>query len=304
MTQTRYIRHLRVRGGGVVPIKGVIVAAGYGTRFLPVTRVVPKELLPVVDRPAIDLVVQEFVDAGITDVLLISSRRKRAIEDWFDKDPELEAVFTAEGATAKLAKAQPPAVNVTVVRQTEMRGTGHALLLARDFAGDDPVVVAFPDDLFGAPNLSAQLIVRHEASGQSVLAAKDLSGQDVSRYGVLDVVEREGRLDLQGIVEKPAPGSEPSKLVSLGRYLYTPAFFEPLAASWDRFDGSQREFYPMEAIGDLAERGQVGVEVAQAPHYDTGAPLGYVKTVVEHALARADMGEELRQWLSEQLEGR
>jgi len=287
-----------------VSVKGVIVAAGYGTRFLPVTRVVPKELLPVVDRPAIDLVVQEFVDAGITEILLISSRRKRAIEDWFDKDPELEAVFTAEGATAKLAKAQPPEVNLTVVRQTEMRGTGHALLLARDFAGQDPVVVAFPDDLFGEPNLGAQLIARHEATGQSVLAAKDLSGQDVSRYGVLDVVEHQGRLDLRSIVEKPAPGTEPSKLVSLGRFLYTPAFFEPLTASWDRFDGSQREFYPMEAIGELAGRGQVGVEVVEAAHYDTGAPLGYVKTVVEHALARDDMAGELRRWLSEKLGGR
>jgi len=286
-------------------IKGVIVAAGYGTRFLPVTRVVPKELLPVVDRPAIDLVVEEMVDAGIRDILLISSRRKRAVEDWFDRDAELEALFAAEGADAKLAKAQPPDVRVTVVRQTEMRGTGHALLLARDFAGDEPVVVAFPDDLFGQPNVSAQLTARHQRTGQSVLAARDLSGQDVSRYGVLDVADHEGKLDLRGIVEKPAPGTEPSHLVSLGRYLYTPDLFGPLAESWARFeaDPHQREFYPMEAIQYLAERGMVGVEVVAAPHYDTGAPLGYVKAVVEHALERADMGDELRRWLVERLGG-
>ncbi len=286
-----------------MPVRGVIVAAGYGTRFLPVTRVVAKELLPVVDRPAIDLVVEEMVEAGITDILLISSRRKRAVEDWFDHDPELEAVFTAEGAHAKLAKVQPPGVRLTVVRQQEMRGTGHALLLARDFAGSDPVVVAFPDDLFGQPNVTAQLVERHRATRQSVLAARDLSGQDVSRYGVLDVAEQVAGLDLVGIVEKPAPGTEPSHLVSLGRYLYTPEIFPLLAEGWDRFDkdGTQREFYPMDAIQHLAEAGRVGVEVVEAEHYDTGQPLGYVKTVVEHALRRADMGDELLGWLRERV---
>ena len=280
-------------------VKGVIVAAGYGTRFLPVTRVVAKELLPVVDRPAIDLVVQEMVDAGIEEILLISSRRKRAVEDWFDRDPELDAVFAAEGATAKLAKAQPPNVEVTVVRQTEMRGTGHAILLARTFAGNDPVVVAFPDDLFGAPNVTAQLIARHERTGQCVLAARDLSGEDVSRYGVLDVQGTDA-LDLKGIVEKPAPGTEPSHLVSLGRYLYTPAIFPLLADGWSRFEG--REFYPMDAIQALAEEGQVGVEVVTAPHHDTGEPLGYVKTVVAMALERPELGPALERWLRERLE--
>ena len=282
-----------------MPVKGVIVAAGYGTRFLPVTKVVPKELLPVIDRPAIDLVVQEFVEAGIRDILLISSRRKKAIEDWFDHDPELEAVFRREGADAKLAKAQPPAVNLTVVRQKEMRGTGHALLCARDFAGSDPVVVSFPDDLFGSPNVTSQLIARHEATGASVLAARDLSGTDVSRYGVMDVRGEPGALMLQGIVEKPPPGTEPSHLVSLGRYLYTPELFPLLAEGWARFEG--KEFYPMDALASLAERGRVAVEVVQSPHYDTGEPLGYLKTVIEHGLARDDIGPALRAWLTERL---
>jgi UTP--glucose-1-phosphate uridylyltransferase len=279
-------------------IKGVIVAAGYGTRFLPVTRVVPKELLPVVDRPAIDLVVQEMVEAGIDEILLVSSRRKRAVEDWFDHDAELDAVFTAEGALAKLEKARPPNVSVTVVRQTEMRGTGHALLLARAFAGTDPVIVAFPDDIFGAPNVSRQLLERHRRTGQSVLAAKDLSGQDVSRFGVLDVDEN---MDLRAIVEKPARGTEPSSLVSLGRYLYTPEIFPLLAEGWSRFEG--REFYPMDAITTLARAGKVGVEVISAPHYDTGAPLGYLQTVVSMALDRPDLGPEFEAWLRERLGG-
>ncbi len=280
-------------------VKGVIVAAGYGTRFLPVTRVVAKELLPVVDRPALDLVVEELVSAGVTEVLLISSRRKRAVEDWFDHDMELEAVFRREGADAKLAKAQPPPVNVTVVRQQEMRGTGHALLLAREFAGDDPVVVCFPDDLFGAPNLTSQLIARHEETGGSVLAAKDLTGQDVSRYGVMDVSGEAGALMLKGIVEKPPAGTEPSHLVSLGRYLYTPDLFPLLAEGWARFEG--KEFYPMDALCTLAERGRVAVEVVSSPHYDTGAPLGYLKTVIEHGLAHEAFGPELEAWLRQRL---
>jgi UTP--glucose-1-phosphate uridylyltransferase len=288
----------------VVAIKGVIVAAGYGTRFLPVTRVVPKELLPVVDRPAIDFVVQEMVEAGIKEILLISSRRKRSVEDWFDHDPELEAVFRAEGAERKLALVAPPRVQFTVVRQQAMRGTGHALWLAKDFAGSDPVVVAFPDDLFGG-NVSQQLIARHRQGGGSVLSARDLRGQDVSRYGVLDVEGPADLLRLRGIVEKPARGTEPSSLVSLGRYLYEPAIFPLLEEGWARFEATGgREFYPMEAIATLAAEGRVAVEVIASEHYDTGEPLGYVQTVISQALQRADIGPALDAWLRARLGSR
>lgn len=276
-------------------VKGVVLAAGYGTRFLPVTRVVPKELLPLVDRPAIDVVVQELVDAGVTDLLVITSRRKRAVEDWFDHDVELEAVFRREGAHAKLKRAQPPEVRVQFLRQRAMRGTGHAILEARDFAGDDPVVVVFPDDLFGAPNATAQLLETHRATGRSVLAAADLTGRDVSRYGVLDV--QDGLL--REIVEKPVPGDEPSHLISLGRYLYTPEIFPLLAAGWA--DHGEGEFYPMLAINTLAGAGRVAVRVLDAPRYDTGAPLGYLQAVLDHALARPDVGPPLEAWLRQRL---
>jgi UTP--glucose-1-phosphate uridylyltransferase len=274
-------------------VKGVILVAGYGSRFLPVTKVVPKELLPIVDRPALDFVVQEFVDAGITEVLLISSRRKRAVEDWFDHDAELEGVFEREGARAKLDRAQPPDVNVTVVRQRAMRGTGQALLLARNFAGDDPIVVAFPDDLFGQPNCTAQLIARHEATGCSVLSCADLTGQDVSRYGVIDA---DAELRVRGIVEKPAPGTEPSHLISLGRYLYTPELFEALASGWACHRGTG-EFYPMEAMNKLAAQGRLVAEVVDAPRYDTGAPLGYLQAVVALAEQHPEVGADFTAWL-------
>lgn len=279
-------------------VKGVIVAAGYGTRFLPVTRVVPKELLPLVDRPALDVVVQEMADAGIEDLLVITSRRKRAVEDWFDHDAELEAVFRAEGATAKLARAQPTGMRVQFVRQRHMGGTGHALLLARTFAGDDPVVVAYPDDLFTGANCTAELIDTWRATGHTVLSAQDLTGEDVSRYGVLDASPEGAHWRVRGIVEKPPAGAEPSSLVSLGRYLYTPEVFPLLAAGIAKHPSG--EFYPMDAINSLAAQGRVVARTTAATRHDTGAPLGYLQAVVHFGLAHPDHGDAFRAWLATQ----
>ncbi len=280
-------------------MKGVIVAAGYGTRFLPITRTVPKEMLPLLTRPSLDFIVQEMVDAGITDILVISSRRKRTLEDWFDWDKELEAVFEREGAAHKLSKLTPPAANVVFVRQHEMKGTGHAILLARSFVGSDPFVVAYPDDLFGEPNCTAQLIAAHETTGRSVLAAHDLTGQDVSRYGVLDVAQDEGGLRLERIVEKPPPGSEPSTLISLGRYLFTPTLFDELERGLQRHEGG--EYYHIDAINHLATLGEVGVQIVDAERWDTGAPLGYAKAFIEVALQDREVGATLREWLKQRL---
>lgn len=280
-------------------MKGVIIAAGYGTRFLPVTKVVPKELLPIVDRPAIDLVVQELAEAGVDELLIVSSRRKKALEDWFDRDPELEAVFEREGAAEKLARIAPPKVKATFVRQQRMAGTGDALLLAREFAGNDPVVVAYPDDLFGAPNCTAQLVDTFLKTGRSVLSATDLKGEDVSRYGVLAVQDVEGELLLKGIVEKPPRGQEPSTLVSWGRYLYTPELFAQLEDGKRFHKGG--EYYHVNAVNVLASRGRVAVRVVDAPRLDTGTPLGYVQAVIDLALGRADIGPELEAWLKKRV---
>lgn len=270
-------------------VKGVIVAAGYGTRFLPVTRVVPKELLPIVNRPALAWIVDEMAEAGIEEILVITSRRKRAIEDWFDTDVELEH---RKGRDA----LGIPNVKATFVRQAEMKGTGHAMLLAESFAAGDPVVVAFPDDLFGKPNCSAQLIAAWERTGCSVLACGDRSGQDVSRYGVLDAAAQDGELRVRGIVEKPAPGTEPSHLVSWGRYLYTPAMFRELRAGLQRHAGDG-EYYATVAINALAAQGQVVAAISTAPRYDTGQPLGYLTTVVELGLQDPAVGPAFAEWL-------
>ncbi|MCB9684834.1 MAG: UTP--glucose-1-phosphate uridylyltransferase [Alphaproteobacteria bacterium] len=278
-------------------MKGVIVAAGYGSRFLPVTRVVPKELLPIVDRPAIDWVVEEFQQAGIDEVLVITSRRKRSIEDWFDRDPELEQLYPPE----RLAR---PSVKATFVRQAEMKGTGHALLLAKSFVGDDPFVVAFPDDLFAPAerNCSQILVDLYERTGCSVLAAGDLGRDaDVSRYGVLDLHEREGVKRVRGIVEKPSPGTEPSKVVSWGRYLYTPELFRELEDGVDR--PRTGEYYATEAIQALCDRDRVVAATIPQARWDTGERLGYLQTVIRVALDHPTLGEPLRAWLDEELRG-
>jgi UTP--glucose-1-phosphate uridylyltransferase len=269
-------------------MKGVIVAAGYGSRFLPVTRVVPKELLPLVDRPALAFVVDEFVEAGITDLLVITSRRKRAIEDWFDRDLELEALFPA----TRLGK---PAIRTTFVRQEEMRGTGHALLMAKTFAGDDPIVVAFPDDLFGAPNVTRALLDAWKQTGHTSVLAAELQG-DVSRYGVLDVVPGSGAVRaVRGMVEKPAPGTEPSKFVSFGRYLYTPEVFPILEEGLAGH--AKGEFFATHALSELARRGRLCAALTTATRWDTGDRLGYLQAVVEVALAHAELGAPFQDWL-------
>lgn len=285
------------------PVRGIIVAAGYGSRLLPVTRVVPKELLPVVDRPAIDYIVQEFIEAGIEDVLIISSRRKRALEDWFDRDPELEAAFTADGATHKLVKARPPRIRAHVVRQSRMGGTGDALRTARTFAGDAPVVVAYPDDLFRGQNVTADLVDAWRQTGCSALIAEDLGGQDVSRYGVLDATRDGDLLRVRGIVEKPDPGTEPSHWVTYGRYLYAPGFFERLESHHAAFiaQGGSGEFYPMSTLTELAAEGQVVSTILTGQRQDTGTTLGYLQAVVDEALRRKDVGEAFREWLQERV---
>lgn len=291
-------RYEPTRTGVPVIRKAVILAAGYGSRFLPVTRTVPKEMLPVGTRPALDLVVEELVDAGITDLLVITSRRKKILEDWFDRSPELEQAFA--DAPHKLAHLEQPRLRVQFVRQKAMQGTGHALLLARTFAGDEPIVVCYPDDLFAGANASAQLIAAHERTGASVLAVKDMGQADVSRYGVVATTDRaDGALGVSGFVEKPAPGTEPSKLVSLGRFVYTPELFAHLEAGLQHHEGG--EYYHVPALEALAQSGQLVAEVLRGRHDDTGEPGGYWRTLVEHALADPEHGADFAAWLRERM---
>ncbi len=260
-------------------MKGIIVAAGYGTRFLPVTKTVPKELLPLGVKPSIAYIVDEFVQSGIRDIIIISSRRKKALEDYFDRDVELESLFAREGKTDKLALISPPSARITYVRQTEMRGTGHALLQVKSLIGNEACVVAYPDDLvIGERPLAAQLMELYEKTGTCVLATI-LEPGDVSRYGVVDP-ESDG-IGVRGFVEKPPKGREPSHEVSIGRYLYTPEFFQWLEEGWKNHSGG--EYYHSYALDRMIERGKVSFTRVDGRRLDTGDPAGYLEAILWNA---------------------
>lgn len=262
-------------------MKGIIVAAGYGTRFLPVTKTVPKEMLPLINRPAISFVVDEFIASGIHDIIVITSRRKKALDDYFDHDAELDAVFLKEGRADRLAAAAPPDARFSFVRQMEMRGTGHALLQAAPLLGGEPCVVAYPDDLhFGEVPLARQLMDAYERTGCSVMSACREAG-DVSRYGVIDPAP--DGIHVRGFVEKPAPGTEPSHEISVGRYLYTPEFFSVLEEGW-RAHGTG-EYYHLYALERLIAAGKVAWVPVAGKRLDTGEPGGYLEAILEYAWA-------------------
>ena len=260
-------------------MKGVIVTAGYGTRFLPVTKTIPKEMLPLVTRPSIDFIVEEFVASGITEILFITSRRKKALEDYLDRERELESAFEAAGDAKKLKAIAPPAATCYFVRQPEMRGTGHALLLAKGFVGSEPFVVAYPDDLhFGSPPLARQLIETWEKTGCTVLATLH-EPPDINRYGLISIAD--DGLHVTGIVEKPPRGKEPSREASIGRFLYAPDFMAELESEWKRH--GEGEFFHTPAVLALARKGRVVYHRVQGERLDTGEPAGYLEAIIRYA---------------------
>lgn len=273
-------------------VKGVVVAAGYGSRFLPATKTVPKEMLPLIDKPAIHFIIEEFLQAGIRDILIITSRRKKVLDDYFDREAELEAVFLNDGKPEKLQRIKPPEANVYFVRQQEMKGTGQALLLAKAFTGNDPFIVAYPDDIiFSKTSLSAQLIQAWRETGNSVLAVKDLGDAPVDRYGVVDPKDASvNPCTVNRLVEKPAPGQEPSKLVSYGRYLFTPDLYHHLEEGLAKHTGG--EYYHVGAINALAAEGRLSALDFEGMRLDTGEPMGYLEAICRYALNREDLKDE------------
>ena len=274
-------------------MKAIILAAGYGTRCLPATKTVPKELLPIGCVPAIQFIIDELVASGITDAVVVSSRRKKALEDYFDREIELEAALSAGGKGEELAKIAPPALNAVFVRQERMMGTGHALLSAKAFIGDEPCVVVYPDDLhIGEPPLALQLVREYERTGACVLSSIKIEG-DVSRYGVLDV-GADGKV--AAIVEKPAPGTEPSREVSIGRYLVTPEFFSYLEEGWQlhlekaKAEGREPgEYYHIYALNKLMAQGKVVRKIIEGERLDTGDPCGYLDAILRYAETRPEL---------------
>ena len=269
-------------------MKGVILAAGYATRFLPASKTIPKEMFPLIDRPAIDFIVQEMVDSGIKDILLVSSRRKKVMEDYFDREVELASAFSESNEYEKLKVIKPIEANIFTLRQQYMMGTGNALMLVEPFVKDEPFIVAYPDDLvLGEKPLSKQLIEAWENSGKTVLSVQELEENQLSRYGVIDHEGKGKIVKVKQMIEKPKIGKAPSRYVSFGRYLYTSEIFEALKIR-DKMHSSKSEFTQTEAINHLASKDMVSALKFDGNRYDLGDPLGFLTSSLQIGLKRPE----------------
>ncbi len=274
-------------------MKGVILAAGYATRFLPASKTIPKEMFPLIDRPAIDFIVQEMVDSGIQDILLVSSRRKKVMEDYFDREVELTSAFSRSNEFEKLEVIKPIEANIFTLRQQHMMGTGNALMLVEPFVDNEPFVVAYPDDIvLGEKPLSKQLIETWEKTGNTVLSVQELEEDQLWRYGVIDPDGDGNIMNVKKMVEKPEHGTAPSRFVSFGRYLYTPELFDALRTS-DKSHSSKSEFTQTEAINHMAALGKVSAVKFVGTRYDLGEPLGFLTSAMQIGLQRSEFKDTL-----------
>ena len=284
--------------------KAVIPAAGLGTRFLPATKSQPKEMLPVVDRPGIQYVVEEAVRSGLDDILVITSRGKATLEDHFDRSLELEHHLERTGKTDLLAEVRKIAemANFHYIRQKEPLGFGHAVLLAKEHVGDEPFVVMVGDEIVPEPRGDEPPLVErmneiYEAKKASVIAVQEVAKEDIPGYGIIDP-ESQGAdpVKLKGMVEKPAIEDAPSNLASRGRYVFTPQIFEAIERTSKGVGG---EIQLTDAIRLLAQEQGVYAYIHPGPILDVGKKLEYLKATVELALRRDDLGEPFRAWLME-----
>ena len=285
--------------------KAVIPVAGMGTRFLPATKAVPKELLPVVDRPALQYIVEEAARAGLPEVLMVTGRNKGSIEDFFDRTPELETALEAKGDQSRLAAVHESTdvAQVFFVRQGEARGLGHAVLQAAAFVGEAPFAVLLGDDLIDDRDhlLEHMLAVQAERGG-SVIALLDVGRENIDKYGAVaikpgdhPVMDGDEIVTITGLVEKPPVDEAPSSLAIIGRYVLEPAIFDVLR---ETAPGRGGEIQLTDALATLVERGEpVHGVVFSGRRYDTGDRLDYLKAVVQLAVEREDLGPQLLPWL-------
>jgi UTP--glucose-1-phosphate uridylyltransferase len=273
----------------------VIPAAGFGTRFLPATKAIPKEMMPIVNRPAIQVIAEEAQASGITDFLLITGRNKGEIVDHFDRMPELEAVLSSKGKQALLDKTTEPVqlMNVSSVRQHVAKGLGHAVLRSRSLVGDRPFAVMLPDDLVQSdqPYLKLLLDAFHE-TGKGVLGLMEVPESEVSSYGIVEAsVRPDGSYNISGMVEKPQPEDAPSRLAIVGRYVLPPRIFDMLEQTQE---GQGGEIQLTDALQKLAaEEGMIGIPLNGVRH-DTGNVVGYITANVAYGLAQEGIGDALR----------
>jgi UTP--glucose-1-phosphate uridylyltransferase len=277
----------------------VFPVAGRGTRFLPATKASPKEMLPIVDKPLIQYAVEEAIHAGATKLIFVTGSSKRAIEDHFDSDPELERALTEAGKQDLLASIRgivPDGVTCIYIRQGEPLGLGHAVLCARPAVGNEPFFVHLADDLIaGDPPCLTQMAGEYRKHGGSVIAVETVPHEETSSYGIV-AVDDSNRIT--EIVEKPAPELAPSNSAVVGRYLLAPEIFDKLESTGR---GAGGEIQLTDAIADLLNDAAVFAYSFLGSRYDCGSKLGYLKATVDYGLAHSDTGEEFRRHLAERL---
>jgi UTP--glucose-1-phosphate uridylyltransferase len=281
--------------------KAVFPVAGLGTRFLPVTKASPKEMLPVVDKPLIQYAVEEAAEAGITEMIFVTGRTKRAIEDHFDKAYELEVELETRGRTKTLDELRsmlPAGINCVYMRQSEALGLGHAVLCARRVVGPEPFAVILADDFIdGKPGAMAQMLEMYRQHGSSILGVEDVAPAETASYGIVDATDMAPRLlQVHGIVEKPRPEEAPSNLAVVGRYLFTPRIFDHLE---NVRPGKGGEIQLTDGIASLMREERILAYRFEGRRYDCGSKLGYMKANVELAMQHPAIGKEFKAYLDQ-----
>ena len=278
--------------------KAVIPAAGFGTRFLPATKAVPKEMLPIVDTPTIQYIVREAADAGIEDLLIITSRGKDAIVNHFDDAYELESVLERGGKTDLLGAVKDVCgkMNIYFTRQREQKGLGHAILCAKSFVGSEPFAVMLGDDVIaGNTPCIGQLTAQYEKYGATILGVQRVGMENVAKYGIVACDFERGKIHkVTDMTEKPQPKDAPSDMAVLGRYVITPAIFECIEKTGA---GALGEIQLTDALVRLAEAEDVYAYEFDGKRYDIGNKPGFLQATVDFALARDDLGDDFRKYL-------
>ncbi|PEJ59461.1 UTP--glucose-1-phosphate uridylyltransferase [Bacillus sp. AFS002410] len=282
--------------------KAIIPAAGLGTRFLPATKAMPKEMLPIVDKPTIQYIVEEAIAAGIEDIIIVTGKGKRSIEDHFDISIELEQNLLEKKKFEILERVQAPSkVEIHYIRQKEPRGLGHAVWCARKFIGDEPFAVLLGDDIIQSDvPCVEQLINQYELTHSSVIGVQEVPEDEAYRYGVIDPVEQDGRrYQVRNFVEKPAKGTQPSNLAIMGRYLLTPEIFEFLE---EQEVGAGGEIQLTDAIQKLNKIQRVFAYDFEGKRYDVGEKLGFITTSIDFALQRDDLKHDLMAYIKQKID--
>lgn len=280
--------------------KAVFPVAGLGTRFLPATKVSPKEMLPIVDKPLIQYCVEEAVAAGIDTIVFVTGRTKNVIMDHFDKAYEMENELTVRGKTSLLKivkEVMPPNVSFVFVRQPEPLGLGHAVLCAKPVVGNEPFAVILPDDLIynDGNGCMSQMVQQYDKNQCSVLGVERVDPQETDKYGIVktqEIAPSVGKVDL--IIEKPAPDKAPSNLAVVGRYILSPAIFNKIETT-ER--GAGGEIQLTDAIAALMHDEQVLAYEFEGKRYDCGSKIGYLQATVEYGLKHAELKEDFRSYL-------